>query len=58
MKKLIQKIKSLFIKKYYDAKLAKYKWESTHEANDGWTKLHYKNLYKQRKSLLRKTKSI
>lgn len=48
MKKIIKKIKSIFIKEYNDKKLLQYRYEMNHIGNDGWTKLHYKGLYKKR----------
>jgi hypothetical protein len=47
MKKLLKKIKSIFIKKYDDEKLNKYQYEMNQMSNDGWTKLHYKELYEK-----------
>jgi hypothetical protein len=48
MKKLLKKIKSIFLKEYDDKKLIQYRYEMNQMGNDGWTKLHYKNLYKKR----------
>lgn len=54
MKKLLKKIKSIFLKEYDDKKLIQYRYEMNQMSNDGWTKLHYKKLYKKRMSELKK----
>jgi len=54
--KLLKKIKSFFIKEYDDVLLRQYVFEMNYDANDGWTKLHYKNLYKKRLKQLKETK--
>lgn len=54
MKTLLKKIKSFFIKEYDDKKLIQYRYEMNHIGNDGWTKLHYKELYKKRLKELKK----
>jgi len=48
MKKLLKKIKSIFLKEYDDKQLIQYRYEMNQMSNDGWAKLHYKNLYKKR----------
>jgi hypothetical protein len=53
MKKLLKKIKSIFIKEYDDKKLREYRYEMNNMSNDGWTMKHYKSLYKQRLKKLR-----
>jgi hypothetical protein len=53
MKKLLKKIKSIFIKEYDDKKLIEYRYEMNNMSNDGWTMKHYKKLYKQRLKQLR-----
>jgi hypothetical protein len=53
MKKLLKKIKSIFIKEYDDKKLREYRYEMNNMSNDGWTMKHYKVLYKQRLKKLR-----
>jgi len=50
MKKLISKLKKLFSKKITDDKLRYCHWEMNNLSNDGWTIMHYKNLYKKRKT--------
>lgn len=58
MNKLINWIKNLFEKNLNDRMLNTYKLEANSDRNDGWTKAHYKNLYKQRRKILLKNKSI
>lgn len=58
MNKLINWIKNLFVKNLNDRLLNSYKFESNSDSNDGWTKAHYKNLYKQRRKILLKNKNI
>lgn len=58
MNKIINWIKNLFVKNLNDKLLNTYKFEANLDANDGWTKAHYKNLYKQRRKILLKNKSI
>jgi hypothetical protein len=53
MKKLLNKIKSIFIKDSDDKKLREYRYEMNNMSNDGWTMKHYKALYKQRLKKLR-----
>jgi len=48
MKKILKKIKSIFIKEYDDKILNQYRYEMNQDGNDGWSKLHYKQLYKQK----------
>jgi len=54
--KLLKKLKSVFIKEYDDQLLRQYRFEMNLDANDGWTKLHYKNLYKKRLQQLKESK--
>lgn len=53
-----KKLKSIKIAKdikyrQNDNLLAKYYGEMVNERNDGWTQLHYKNLYNQRLKILK-----
>jgi hypothetical protein len=48
MKKLLKKFKSIFIKDYNDKVLINYRYEMNNISNDGWTRLHYKSMYKKR----------
>jgi len=40
--------KLFFCKKLNDITLKTYKWEMNNDANDGWTKKHYRKLYNER----------
>jgi hypothetical protein len=54
MKKLLNKLKSIFIKPQNDKKLKEYHYEMNNMSNDGWTMLHYKMLYNKRLKELNK----
>jgi hypothetical protein len=48
--------KLFFCKKYDDKTLNTYRWEMNNDANDGWTKKHYRKLYHERIKKLKKLK--
>lgn len=58
-----KKLKSIKIKKdmkyrQNDKLLREYYGEMINERNDGWTKLHYKNLYNERLKIIREKNKI